>query len=353
MNLGILLLGVAAIAQNGGPGDPAPAPFTSKDGGFSIAMPGTPTISFQQKETPAGTIINKIFQVIGEDKVNSVICTDYPGEINGDQEAFLNGVLQGLSQSTGGQLLTQKNIQVEGCPGRQVMLKLPLGLLHSRYFLKGKRIYQIVQLQMKGKDAPEEFDQYAASFRTSEPVGKLTDGMDGLSNWGEFRPKGGGFRLKMIGNPKEQLQKIPSPAGVVDVHLFHGINLKGETFGFSYHDVPKAVPIPTPENFYTQALAGSVANLKGKLVRRKAIEYEGQPAIEAEVALPGKMAFPDPTYVVRMYWLKDRMYQLIYVGPKASVESKEVVDFLGSFQLDGPGDPPREKGSTPRKKTAF
>ncbi len=350
MTQGLLILAVAVIAQAGGPGEPGPMPFTSKEGGFSIAMPGTPSVTVQKADSPAGPIINKAFQVTRVDRVHTVVCSDYPGELKGeDEDALLNGVLQGVSQSTGGRLLSQKKVTIEGRPGREVALKLPLGVLHSRYFLKGKRIYQILQFQMGEKDDPAEFQRFADSFRTVEPVGQLSEGIDALSTWGEFRPKGGGFRVKMIGDPKEQLQKVATPDGIVELHLFYGISNKGETFGVSYHEVPKVDPAPTPEDLYGRGVAGAVENLKGKLLRQNAIEYRGRPATEAEVALPGKMAFPDPTYLVRMYWLKDRLYQVIYIGPKANLKAEEVVSFLDSFRLDGDGPLPAGDGAAGKK----
>jgi hypothetical protein len=354
MSQAALLMTLAAILQAGGTPDSKKAPFTSKQGGFSIAMPGEPNESFQTQQMPEGTLVNKIYQFAGGEGVYSVICSDFPSFLNpSESEPVLDGVLNGYTQALGGKVSLQKKIQFDGVNAREAKLVLDSGTMYARYFIKRKRIYQILMFKTEPKAGDDaEFQKYAASFRSAEPVGKLTDGMEALTTWKPFRSKGGGFTVQLLGDPKETSQMLETATGQVEMIQVNCSKASGECFIVAYSPVAKSDPPLTPQAFYKAAVDGAAANIKGTIVSQRSIQFDGRPGVEAEISLPGDKPFADGVCLLRLQRVGDRLYQLIYVGMRSEIKGKDVTNFHESFHLEGQKikfAPTPGKTATPKK----
>ncbi len=150
----------------------------------------------------------------------------------------------------------------------------------------------------------------------------------------EFRSEVGGFRIKAVGEPKETTQKIEMADGIVEFKMHQWTGVKKENFGVSYHPVVRTEPPQPAKLLYESVASGSAENLKGRVEYRRSFEHQGIPASEVLIALPNNQSYEDAIYKVRLYWVGDRFFQVIYVGPRARLRSKEVIDFFDTFKVD-------------------
>ncbi len=207
--------------------------------------------------------------------------------------------------------------------------------MHSTYFIKDKRIYQILVFFADPKtDKPEVAKKFVDSFKLVKADGKLTDGMENLTLWKDFRSKDGGYKIKMLGDPKETTQKLPTDGGEIEMKMITMLGPKNENYVVSYSPVVQTDPPRTPQVLYEAAAESAAENLKGKILLRKPISYKGKPGSEALISLPATLPYEDGVFKVRMFIVKDRLYQVAYVGPKARLESKEIIEYFDSFELD-------------------
>jgi hypothetical protein len=336
MNSGILLLVVVSLVQQTKPEKDPNTDFTSRSAGFSIAFPGQPTESFRTEKMVSGPRIHKIFEFAEPGKSYRVICADLSKERQPRlRQDGPGGILDLYSRSLDGKVLSQKKMTFQGEPAIEVAVELQNGITRGIYLIKGKRLFQITLYYADPKeDRPDEFRQFADSFRVFAPVGNLTDGMNDLTAWKDFRSEGGGYRIKALGTPTERAQIIEMPDGPVEVKMIRFLGPKGENYGVFTSPYAKTVPPQTPEVVFESLAKGAAENVKGKVASQKPIGYMGQPGSEALISLPGQLPFVDGVYKVRMYWVGDRLYQLIYIGPRERLTTKEVLEFFDSFRIN-------------------
>jgi hypothetical protein len=336
MKSGIVWLLFASILAQGSPEKEPGDAFTSKSGGFSVAFPGVPTESFRTEKTESGPRIHKLFEFAEPGKSYRVICADLAKERQPKlRQDAIDGIVDMFTRSSGGKVLSQKKLTFQGEPGIEVTLEQQRGIVHGIYFIKGKRLFQITLYYADQKvDKPEEFEKFVESFKAFPPVGSLTQGMDRLTTWQDYRSESGKYRIKAIGDPKERVEMFGMPSGPAEVKLIRFLGPKGENYGVFSSTIAKTDPAQTPEVLFEAIVNGAAENLKARVESRKVIDYQGKPGLEALIALPGKLPFVDGVYKVRLYWIGDQLYQLIFVGPREKLDTKEVNEFFDSFQVD-------------------
>jgi hypothetical protein len=126
--------------------------YSSKEGGFSILMPGMPKEQVSTQEVPnMGTAQIHLFVVRHESGFYMASYVDYPPLAKTDQEnadsfgkGFLRSVGQGIAQGAKGKVVKETEINFGAYPGREILIELPAGLLTARaYFIK-RRGYQLI-----------------------------------------------------------------------------------------------------------------------------------------------------------------------------------------------------------------
>src|SRR5262245_29103083 len=88
--------------------------YRSRDGGFSVLMPGKPQEQAQEVKTPDGKLaLHLLVAAVALDRVVYVSYSDYPAKaVEGKQDAFLDGTVKGNVSSLNGKLVTQKKIAI-------------------------------------------------------------------------------------------------------------------------------------------------------------------------------------------------------------------------------------------------
>ena len=126
--------------------------YSSKDGGFSIMMPGMPKEEVSTQEVPnLGKAQIHVFVVKDESGFYMASYVEYPPLAKIDQEhadefgkGFLRSVGQGIAQGANGKVVKETEIDFGTYSGKEILIALPAGLVTARaYFIK-RRGYQLV-----------------------------------------------------------------------------------------------------------------------------------------------------------------------------------------------------------------
>lgn len=161
---GVLLSGIAVSAEL------KFEKFTSKPGGFSILMPGTPKEQTTKIKSALGDLDNKQFSVVTDGKIFwNVLVIEYPAGSTADrQEALLDGAVNATVKGLMGKKISETKNALEGTifPGRQVQIEAEkIGIFRANIYLVGDRLYQIVVQGPKEVVTSPDATKYLESFK--------------------------------------------------------------------------------------------------------------------------------------------------------------------------------------------
>ncbi len=145
-------------------------PFSSKEGGFTVLMPGSPTEDQRNINTKVGTVpVNSFYVVRPDEALYGVAYADFPKEVSLNSlniNQLLNSFASGFAQGSGGRVVSQRNIRLGDFPGREIRLQYQQGEIgRGRIFLADKRLYQVVVITSKESGLPKSIEGFFKSFR--------------------------------------------------------------------------------------------------------------------------------------------------------------------------------------------
>jgi hypothetical protein len=148
--------------------------------------------------------------------------------------------------------------------------------------------------------------------------------------WKTITPKDGTFSFQMPNTPKDDRQFIKTATGGVDLSVYVLDLPRGEgTLAVVVNDFPQEMLKGlSVDKRLDSARDGAVANAKGKLKGEKKITLEDYPGRELVVEVDAKSLVR-----VRLFVVKNRLYQLLVSGSKDLTGSKLGERFLESFKL--------------------
>ena len=166
--------------------------FSSPDG-FSIDFPGTPTLHTEEINTPTGKYMLHRYSLSTLAEYG-VIYADYPEKIETDEEKnrVLNNGAKAAAENVHSELLSLKEITVDGNPGRLLRERMRDGSsMYAKMVLVGSRLYQVAAtLPRPGVVNAESMQVYedAAtrfidSFKLSGPADTFGEVDRWLRNW--------------------------------------------------------------------------------------------------------------------------------------------------------------------------
>jgi ABC-type glycerol-3-phosphate transport system substrate-binding protein len=143
--------------------------FTGPEGDFTVMLPGIPKDETQQVESDIGEITVNLFQLPFGNFAYVVAYSDYPMDVVQSKGAqiILDGARDGAVTNTGGTLLEEQDIEIQGYPGRQLKVKSPdgEGIAQARMYLVGNRLYQIFVASPTADSGSPDIPKYLESFR--------------------------------------------------------------------------------------------------------------------------------------------------------------------------------------------
>jgi hypothetical protein len=153
--------------------------FSSADG-FSVDFPGTPTLHTEEINTPTGKYMLHRYSLSTLAEYG-VIYADYPDKIEGDEEKnrVLNNGAQAAAENVHSELLSLKEITVDGNPGRLLSERMRDGAsMYAKMVLVGSRLYQVAATLPRpgvvNSESMQVYEEAATrflnSFKLSGPV---------------------------------------------------------------------------------------------------------------------------------------------------------------------------------------
>lgn len=145
--------------------------FSSKEGRFTVLLPGTPEKNVRTYESPYGKLDEHSFS-LKTFALYAVIYTDYP-EKDGlrDVRAFFAGVREGHLRALNGQLLEEKEDNRAGYAGHIIKVRAANGYVSRlRVYLVGNRAYilfVIMPEQNAGAESLKFYEETAMKFLDS------------------------------------------------------------------------------------------------------------------------------------------------------------------------------------------
>ena len=120
--------------------------FTSEDGRFSILLPDTPKFETHNLSSAVGPVVSKSYIVDDLDMSYGVTYTDYPSDVveRTDPQKMLDGARDGGISNSHGELVTEKNISLNGYPGREMTISVRDIAVRSRVYIVKNRLYSVL-----------------------------------------------------------------------------------------------------------------------------------------------------------------------------------------------------------------
>lgn len=139
--------------------------FTSKDGNFTVLMPGVPAEETEVLETSAGNLELKGFSSAQPASRFVVAYSDYPQTAQLDNsEVILANVRDRIIERVGAQLVSERPISLDAEPGTEVKLESEGEPMIFRLFLVGRRLYILGAGQNNQGSGAEDVAKFLDSF---------------------------------------------------------------------------------------------------------------------------------------------------------------------------------------------
>ena len=154
---------------------PAWPEFTSEAGGFVVKLPSTPTEQVQTVPSEVGDINLYIYMVEEDNAALGVMFNELPELITSvaDEElikVMLDSGRDGAMGNSGGVLVSEEEISLDGYPGRHIVFEIPDEMFPgggegiARIYYVDGRLYQVVLIGEKGAFSPDETEMFLDSF---------------------------------------------------------------------------------------------------------------------------------------------------------------------------------------------
>jgi hypothetical protein len=139
--------------------------FSSKEGGFTVLLPGTPSASVQKSKD----LVNHIF-VLDRKPTAYLVAYLIDSKLSkagaDDIARTLEKARKSVEVGFKGKLLSEKKITLDKHPGIEFQLEAPAaGIYRSRAFVANDRLYQVTVLGPKDVVTSAEADKILDSFK--------------------------------------------------------------------------------------------------------------------------------------------------------------------------------------------
>jgi hypothetical protein len=145
--------------------------FTSKEGAFSVKLPGEPKQTDQESNSGLGPTVLHMFVVERNAGKYAYLVgySDYAAQM--DSAKTLENVIAAQAKSINGKITADKKVTLNGWPGRMVTIEGDAVVFLSGAFVAETRLYQIIFVMQKGDTPPpdtsEFFDSFEITFKGS------------------------------------------------------------------------------------------------------------------------------------------------------------------------------------------
>ena len=142
--------------------------FRSAEGGFTVLLPGDPSVDKKQMPTDFGPIEMHMYTVTADNIYCSVAYYDVPQGLNKPTDQLLEDTCSGFIKGANLQEKAERRaITLGAYPGRELIGESPDGsfLLMARYYLVNKRIYLVMVGTAIADASSPDIGRYLDSFK--------------------------------------------------------------------------------------------------------------------------------------------------------------------------------------------
>jgi hypothetical protein len=146
--------------------------FTSKEGRFSVSLPGKPMEKTEQVAAPGGKKkeLRTFTLASASDQIYHLNYHDYPKDVI-QEDKNKEAAFDALRKALGGKVLSEKKITVgkSKAPGRELLIELATkNLYRARVFFIGNRLFQVVAMGSEEFARGKKADRFLDSFKAEE-----------------------------------------------------------------------------------------------------------------------------------------------------------------------------------------
>jgi hypothetical protein len=140
--------------------------YVYADGLFAISTPFPPTTEERTVKTKFGPIVARYYSVsLGGDSGLMLTASELHPDDHRTPPQVFNEAKQRSLAGIGARLISEVPVSVEGNAGVQVEFESPKYRGRIRYFVVGRRFYQLMSVAPTGNEVPPETVRFFGSFR--------------------------------------------------------------------------------------------------------------------------------------------------------------------------------------------
>ena len=141
------------------------APYTSRQGGYTVTLPGKPMESTRTMEGPSGPVELRYVATEAVDRsgVYGAAYVDMPSSVLDPHHAACS--LDVMTHAFPGRLLSKRTITFQGHAGREFSVQREKGVTTVRLFFVGQRLYELMATSPDPAVSPETLATFLGSFR--------------------------------------------------------------------------------------------------------------------------------------------------------------------------------------------
>lgn len=140
--------------------------FAYPQDGFSVSAPVTPKMEREKTQAAVGGNVELHYYGItlaGNSGFMVVVSPLLPNDQRSPQQVLADAK-QGAVDSVNGKLISESPVSFENNPGLQVEFETGDHHSRNRYFVVGRKLYQLAALAPQGKPIPADTDRFFSSF---------------------------------------------------------------------------------------------------------------------------------------------------------------------------------------------
>ena len=169
-SLGLIVIAVSAACV-AADDKPEWKEFSSKDGRFTVLMPGTPEQEQADTESDFGKGVLHMNTVQAGKVMYGAHYCDFPAKIKkAPTQQVFDSSRDGAVDNLDGKLADEKEIKLGDYPGREIRIEVAGGkrLFRVRVYLVDQRLYQVVVFGTKATATSKEADKFLDSFTLAD-----------------------------------------------------------------------------------------------------------------------------------------------------------------------------------------
>ncbi|MCW3100603.1 MAG: hypothetical protein JWL77_6221 [Chthonomonadaceae bacterium] len=144
----------------------------ASDGSFSFSVPGDPEKRVEHEDAELGPVTHTFYTLKHEKVYFFVVGTECPeGKLTPPgAEKFLHGAIEGMRQTPGVTFLSEKTVELNGSPGRDVVMNIEKktpARMYQRWFIVKNRILALSVAYPQAQDSSAEAARFLDSLKVN------------------------------------------------------------------------------------------------------------------------------------------------------------------------------------------